>query len=678
MLRDGQVIDDRYTVLGPLLDLGAATLYRVQDATTGEVLVLEVPWHPVSELRLAQVHAARGLGHPNVIAFRGIVRSGELLGFLSEEHPGPSLARLLAGGRLPTEVADAVARGVLAGVAALHDLGVAPVWPLPETVRISVSGRAYIPKLRPLFAMLDAEGVEDTVARYLAPEVVEGEANIDGRADVFAVGALLYELACGAKAFDGATVVDVYRQSVTASFSPPRRIARDVPARMDRAIIGALVPERDLRVGTVHALIAEWARLDAPVDMTPTMPPVSVGPPAGNADLWMEEVAATAYELPAAGPATVTLLPVSVEGIAWLLDGPHPFADVAGAFRGLLEELVAIHRRGDAHGRLAPQGLVLERPEGGVGFAGARVARRAGVDADDESWRGWAAPERARLAHVSPRGDVFTVAALLWTGTTGQLPPLVDLPVEERQAILRGGLVDVAPEIVDVMVLCLDADPGRRLADARALGVALYGPLFGPTGTTTVPPTARTQQPATPRAEPEPEGLAGFARRYRLLTPVLVAAALFVVGGGAVSMVVNGFEGSSAAAQELAAWESGDTFLLVVAASREPILARLAAVGADAERLDLLADAAEHDPSRAARLQSAVAFTDGVMKEVAAASQLSRSQRNEVELQLKRLRTARDTWIDANERWADALDISGQIAVAMGRAAPPVELEQRK
>jgi hypothetical protein len=66
------------------------------------------------------------------------------------------------------------------------------------------------------------------------------------------------------------------------------------------------------------------------------------------------------------------------------------------------------------------------------------------------------------------------------------------------------------------------------------------------------------------------------------------------------------------------------------------------------------------------------------MKEVAAASQLSRSQRNEVELQLKRLRTARDTWIDANERWADALDISGQIAVAMGRAAPPVELEQRK
>ncbi len=82
---------------------------------------------------------------------------------------------------------------------------------------------------------------------------------MDIRADVFSLGAILYELVCGRRCFEGESVMKVWIAIAKGDFVAPRRLFPSLPERMERAIEGALVPDRDQRISGVNELLKVWS-----------------------------------------------------------------------------------------------------------------------------------------------------------------------------------------------------------------------------------------------------------------------------------------------------------------------------------------------------------------------------------------------------------------------------------
>jgi serine/threonine-protein kinase len=143
---------------------------------------------------------------------------------------------------------------------------------------------------------------------YMAPEQVRDAAKVDARADLFSLGCILYELACGKQAFSG-DVVDVYKAVTDGRYVPPEELAPELPDAVVVAIHSLLSVDADARLATCDQLLT---LLDPPAGPSlgpkPPLPPSSrfVPPPAA-------EVAMLPIVAPMAGLVLVAF------ALAWLL-----------------------------------------------------------------------------------------------------------------------------------------------------------------------------------------------------------------------------------------------------------------------------------------------------------------------------------------------------------------------
>lgn len=97
---------------------------------------------------------------------------------------------------------------------------------------------------------------------------------VDGRADVFGLGVVLYELACGKRPFDGGSDADTLRRILDADMMPPSKVVADIPEGLERVIVRALAndPKADTAgIGRfVAGLIDRAARRAGFADPTPS------------------------------------------------------------------------------------------------------------------------------------------------------------------------------------------------------------------------------------------------------------------------------------------------------------------------------------------------------------------------------------------------------------------------
>jgi serine/threonine protein kinase len=265
------VVDDRYTVEAAVGEGGMATVYRVRHRKLGSthaLKVLNLPAVSIRERLMAEGRVQATLRHRNVVAVTDVVEVSGAPGLIMEYIDGPTLRSLLKSHRMTIEQADVLGRGIIAGVAAAHRYDLVHRDLKPANVLLAVTDEGLVPKVADFgLAKILASDGDDSQTRsgasmgtpqYMAPEQIRDSKSVDRRADIFSLGAMLYELVCGRRAFDGADMLEIFNSICQGRYTPPGELVSDLPEPMSRAIIGALQVERDQRIGSCGELLATW------------------------------------------------------------------------------------------------------------------------------------------------------------------------------------------------------------------------------------------------------------------------------------------------------------------------------------------------------------------------------------------------------------------------------------
>lgn len=291
---------DRYVVETLLEEGGVTAVYRVKHTELDSLHALHVLTARGTAVRdglRREWRVQARLRHPNIVSVTDLVDIEGTPAVVSELVAGPTLAEWMTRTTAGLEAVDAIGRGLLSGMQAAHAHGLVHRDLRPSKVRLASE---TVPKIADFGLVtvvmanrpgLQRAGLPGAAGRavYLAPEQIRDRDGVDERADVFALGAVLYELACRRPAFYGHDRLDTFNRVSRGVYEPPRRLQPDLPERMERAILGALVPDPDSRIPDCATLAAVWngtlkdwqtARLDAArrrADRelgTPVVPPV--------------------------------------------------------------------------------------------------------------------------------------------------------------------------------------------------------------------------------------------------------------------------------------------------------------------------------------------------------------------------------------------------------------------
>lgn len=266
----GDIID-RYRVDEVIGHGGMAVVYRVTHTKLGSehaLKVLTLNSAAIKRRLLQEGQAQARLRHPNIVSVTDVIDVEGSPGLIMELIEGPTLEEFQRRDPLTLRQVDAVAAGILAGVAEAHAQGLIHRDIKPSNVMLDRTSSGLVPKICDfgLVKVLETErslsrtkaGVTMGTPRYMSPEQIRDAKNVDERADVFSLGALLYEMATREQAFPGDDPIALFKAIDSGLIRPPRALVPELPERMERAILGALQRDKEERIQSVPELLAIW------------------------------------------------------------------------------------------------------------------------------------------------------------------------------------------------------------------------------------------------------------------------------------------------------------------------------------------------------------------------------------------------------------------------------------
>src|SRR6202022_1726834 len=261
---------------------GMGVVYRAHDTRLGRVVALKFlfPHYNLDASAkarfLREAHAAAALDHPNLCTVHEVGTSDEGWLFLAMAlYQGETLrARLTRDGPILLGEALEIARQIAEGLQAAHAAGIVHrdlkpgnVMLLPDgTVRILDFGLA---KARD--QSLSETGVRFGTVSYMSPEQIRG-GNVDGRADLWALGVVLYEMLTGRKPFGGDEEVAIAHAILHDEPELPSTHRADISAALEGVVLRLLEKEPANRYADAAELLHDLAR-------TRTLTDASTGPP---------------------------------------------------------------------------------------------------------------------------------------------------------------------------------------------------------------------------------------------------------------------------------------------------------------------------------------------------------------------------------------------------------------
>jgi hypothetical protein len=264
----------RYELLALVARGGMGTVFRARDLVLGREVALkflpaELAADPERLARLErEARAVAALSHPHIVALHDIGREGGTAFLVMELLDGETLASRLEGGPLPLPDVITIGTQVAAALAAAHRLGIVHRDLKPANVMLTRSGAKLLDfsiakqqagasgdgdgATRPpavsagAAAPLTAEGALVGTLQSMAPEQLEGR-EVDARTDVFALGALLYEMVAGRPPFDGGSPASVIASILKDQPARLTDVAPLTPAVLDRLVQRCLAKDPEQR-----------------------------------------------------------------------------------------------------------------------------------------------------------------------------------------------------------------------------------------------------------------------------------------------------------------------------------------------------------------------------------------------------------------------------------------------
>jgi TolB-like protein len=245
-------LSDRYTIDREIGRGGMARVYVARDLRHDRDVAIKVLDPQLGsmvggERFLREIRLTAQLTHPNVIALLDSGQAGDLLYYVTPFAAGESLrARLDRERQFPLRDALRIAREIADALDAAHGAGIVHRDIKPENVLV-ISGHAVVCDFGIARALslaandsLTATGVSLGTPSYMAPEQVVAARDVDGRADLYALGCLLYEMLAGDPPFTGTNAQRIMAQHATTP-APSVRLARPgVPEAVARLLDRAL------------------------------------------------------------------------------------------------------------------------------------------------------------------------------------------------------------------------------------------------------------------------------------------------------------------------------------------------------------------------------------------------------------------------------------------------------
>ncbi|MFL5617816.1 MAG: protein kinase domain-containing protein [Gemmatimonadaceae bacterium] len=243
---------DRYTIERELGCGGMATVYLALDARHHRRVAVKV-LHPElsavigSERFLKEIEVTAGLQHPHILP---LFDSGDVDGQLYYVMPfveGETLrTRLEREKQLPVDDAIRIATEVASALEYAHKRHVVHRDIKPENILLH-DGAAVVADFGIALAVQDAGGERMTqtglslgTPQYMAPEQAMGDKSVGPRADIYALGAVTYEMLVGEPPFTGTTAQAIVAKMLTDDPAPPSRQRRAIPPTLEGAVLRAL------------------------------------------------------------------------------------------------------------------------------------------------------------------------------------------------------------------------------------------------------------------------------------------------------------------------------------------------------------------------------------------------------------------------------------------------------
>ena len=255
---------DRYDLERVLGEGGMATVYLAHDLRHGRQVALKVLKPELAAALGAQrflneIQVTANLQHPHILPLYDSGNADGALYYVMPLVPGESLRdRLTREKVLPVDETIRITRQVAGALDFAHRRGIIHRDIKPENILLH-EGEALLADFGIALALTEAgggrltgTGVSIGTVQYMSPEQAEGEHDLDARSDIYALGAVTYEMLTGEPPVTGRTAVAILTKLMTERPTPVRVLRDVVPRSLDDAVMRALARERTDRFSSAR------------------------------------------------------------------------------------------------------------------------------------------------------------------------------------------------------------------------------------------------------------------------------------------------------------------------------------------------------------------------------------------------------------------------------------------
>jgi serine/threonine protein kinase len=307
----------KYDLLEELGRGAYGIVYRARDGELDRIVALKIlqtvrRFSPGATDRfLREARNAAQLNHPHIVPIHDFGREGETYYLVCAFVPGTTLARHMADGRLPSDEAALLVARVAEALHYAHLQGVVHRDVKPANILLDNQGEPHLTDFG--LARREADMVTMTLdgeilgtPAYMSPEQARGEGHrVDGRADVYSLGVVLYQMLTGQLPFWGENGHIVLKRLLHEEPRAPRRLYAAIPGDLETICLKCLEKNADRRYPDAGALAAD-VRLfldDRPIRATPIRR--------------VEYVARWCRRRPAVASLSLAVILVAVAGLAF-------------------------------------------------------------------------------------------------------------------------------------------------------------------------------------------------------------------------------------------------------------------------------------------------------------------------------------------------------------------------